>query len=58
MVVKTTAFPKSDARHIRALIAQTKRLIEDSVTAALSDSSNSLLYSVRFMFVLPSLRFD
>ena len=52
MAVKTTAFPKSDARHIGALIAQTKKPMDDSVTAALLDSSNSLLCSLRFMFVI------
>ena len=52
MAVKTTAFPKSDARHIEALMAQTKKSMDDSVTAALLDSSYSLLCSLRFMFVI------
>ena len=50
IAVMTAAFPKSDARHIGALIAQMKKPMDDSVIAALSDSSNSLLCSLRFMF--------
>ena len=50
MAVKTAAFPKREARHIGALIAQMKKPIEDSVTVALSESLNSLLCSLIFIF--------